>query len=197
MGESIESILLHSRVDSTSLDYIIVKDLLRFVLYECYPSVKWRPTGVFASESVNPPLSPAIKSAVKMYLEMNSDNIREDYELDFLSKENVTIQGYLNELLCLKLIFENKLFYDRSFLEFLSTCAEYSMLSYWRGIELAALLTLHVICIMMQEMRECGKIPQDAWKSFDEFCVAYVTNEIRTKKLKKPKRRWRRLFCTI
>ncbi|GBM50595.1 hypothetical protein AVEN_70233-1 [Araneus ventricosus] len=197
MDDTVNSILNLSNKDENNLDFGFVKNLLRCVLLECYPTLNWKPNGVFAEDSMNSPFSLVVKSAVKMCLESSRENIRDDFELDFPCRDSISNRGLLDHLLCFKLVYEKHPFYNASFLEFLCRCSEYTMLSYWYGIQSAPQMTLQVICIMMREMRESGKITANFWKDFEDFCEIYVQDEKRKRKLSKPKRRWKKMFCAI
>ncbi|CAL1274638.1 unnamed protein product [Larinioides sclopetarius] len=197
MDGTMDSVLNILDEDENDLDFVFVKNLLRYVLLECYPNAKWQPNGVFAKDSIASPFSLVVKSAVKMFLKSRKEEIRDDFELDFPSKDSISNRSFLEYLLCSKIDFERKPFYNASFLEFLCRCSEYTVISYWYGISLAPQMTLQIICIMMREMRESGKITENLWKDFEEFCEIYVQDEKRKIELGKPKRSWKKIFCAI
>ncbi|CAL1274637.1 unnamed protein product [Larinioides sclopetarius] len=192
MDGPVNSVLNLWDKDENNLDFGFVKNALRCVLHECYPTAEWQPSGVFAEESMNYPLSLRVKSAVKICFESIKENILDDFQVDFPCKHSITDRSLFDHLLYFKLVFERQPFYIASFLEFLCRCLGYTMLSYWYGIELAPQITLHVICIMMREMRESGKITESFWKEFEEFCEIYLQDEER-RKLSEPKRRWKKV----
>ncbi|GBM50589.1 hypothetical protein AVEN_70229-1 [Araneus ventricosus] len=198
MDDTVDSFLniLKKEENENNVDFGFAKNLLRYVLLECYPTSNWQPNGIFAEDSMNSPLSLVVKSAVKMCLESNSEDMRDDFEFVFPYQDQISDVGHLDELLSLKIVLENKPFHNSSFLDYLCRFSEYTMLSYWSGIMLAPHITLAVICIMIREMREFGKITENLWKDFEDFCETYVQDEQRKRKLSKPKRRWN-MFCAI
>lgn len=197
MDNAENSELNNPSVDENTRDYGFIKDLLRYVLLECYPKIKWEPTAIFAEECLDSPFKEIMKSAVKIHLENNRDHIRFDYNLDFPCKENICNKSHMDNISCQRVVFENKLFENASFLDFMCRCAEYTMLSYKNGVQSAPRTTLEVISTMMRTMRNSDGLSANVWKDFEDFCESYVQADEEKKKHGKSKRQGKKMTCTV
>lgn len=160
-------------------DIKLIKDLLRYVLLDYYPTVNWKPDGIYLEEIDDSPSSAIIRSATKLHLDANGGEIHSFYDEDFPNKDIIDNKEHFDILMYLKSVFESKSFDNASFLHYLCMNSEYAALSFLYGVKRAPLMTLQVICAMMSEMRESGKITHSVWKDFETYCEKYVQTERR------------------
>ncbi|GFT42481.1 hypothetical protein NPIL_2721 [Nephila pilipes] len=163
------SILQRHDIDPQNLDFTFSKDLIRFVLYEYCPDLRWEPTDIF-SESDNNSFTPVVKLAVQTYFNAAKHNAS-SYVVHVFMNGKECYKAH--QVLCINFrhILLRRPMSIESFLAYLYLVSTSTAYAYFNSSDTTS-CSVYTIYKTIVRMRQLTMITDTFWTDFARECEA-------------------------
>ncbi|KAF8787556.1 hypothetical protein HNY73_009139 [Argiope bruennichi] len=151
-----------------SLEHKFARDLIRFVLHENWPSLQWKPTGIFLEPSFDSPFTPQFQDAVMRELEYSKHRHQAFYE-KYFSNKSILRDKYYELLSKAKDVFVNNGFHPKYLVEFSVLLAKFAGFSYFWGLTTAPEQSYELLVAAMRELKLLGRFEDSAWDGVQDW----------------------------